>query len=67
MCHCELDDVVYYTRMVISPQTLSNADASGEGLSIAYKIGRSVVYNTEQLILWIVGVSRLVKTEKRIM
>ena len=45
---------------------MSNADASGEEMSVAYKIERSVIYNTEELILWIIerfGVSRIKKVE----
>lgn len=59
-------EVKTYLGGIIAPQTLSNADSSGEGPPVAYKIGRSVVYNTEQLVLWIVerfGVSRIKKVK----
>ncbi|GAB7081873.1 hypothetical protein [Megalodesulfovibrio paquesii] len=47
---------------IIAPQTLSNADAAGEGPEVAYRVGRSVAYRTESLVKWIVeryGVVRL--------
>ena len=59
-------EVKTYLGGIIAPQTLSNADASGEGPQVAYKIGRNVVYKTEELIIWIVerfGVSRLKKVK----
>ena len=46
----------------MATQTLSNADASGEGPEVAYRIGRSVAYRTIPLLIWIVhhfGVERL--------
>lgn len=55
-------EVKTYLGGIVAPQTLSNADASGEGPEVAYRIGRTVAYSTEQLVLWIVerfGVSRI--------
>lgn len=47
---------------IIMPQTLANADASGKGPEIAYRVGKKVVYRTDSLVAWIVdslGVSRI--------
>jgi hypothetical protein len=51
-----------YLGGIVATQTLSNADASGEGPEVAYRIGRSVAYRTIPLLIWIVhhfGVERL--------
>lgn len=53
---------------VIANQSLSNADALGEGPEVAYKIGRNVVYNTETLLVWIAqryGVEKIEKMHRR--
>jgi hypothetical protein len=47
---------------LILPQTLANADAQGKGPTVAYRVGRKVVYRTDSLVSWIVnhlGVSRI--------
>ena len=54
---------------VIANQSVSNADATGEGPEIAYKVGRNIVYNTETLLVWIVkryGVEKIEKIQKRL-
>ena len=54
---------------VIANQSLSNADATGDGPEIAYKVGRNVVYNTETLLVWIArryGVEKIHKIQKRL-
>lgn len=46
----------------VAPKTLSNADESGDGPEVAYKVGRSIVYRTDSLLTWMVlrlGVQRL--------
>ena len=51
-----------YLGGIIATQTLSNADSCGEGPEVAYRIGRSVVYTTKTLLIWIVqhfGVEKL--------
>ena len=41
---------------VVSSQTLSNADAAGEGPEIAYRLGgKFVVYRTDSLVHWLVS------------
>ena len=53
---------------VIANQSLCNADATGEGPDIAYKIGRNIVYNTEMLLVWIAkryGIEKIEKIKKR--
>jgi len=41
---------------VVSSQTLSNADASGEGPEKAFRLGgKYVVYRTEALVHWLVS------------
>lgn len=54
---------------VIANQSLSNADATGEGPEIAYKVGRNVVYNTETLLVWIAqrhGIKKIEKIKRRL-
>ena len=54
---------------VIANQSVSNADATGEGPEIAYKVGRNIVYNTETLLVWIVkryGVEKVEKIQQRL-
>ncbi|MDL2209735.1 hypothetical protein LJC23_00010 [Desulfovibrio sp. OttesenSCG-928-I05] len=54
---------------VIANQSLSNADATGEGPEIAYKVGRNIVYNTETLLVWIAkryGVEKIHKMQRRL-
>ena len=54
---------------VIANQSVSNADATGEGPEIAYKVGRNIVYNTETLLVWIVkryGVEKIEKIQKKL-
>lgn len=40
---------------LVASKTLANADDSGEGPEVAYKVGRSVAYRTDSLIAWVVG------------
>ena len=41
---------------VVSSQTLSNADASGEGPEKAFRLGgKFVIYRTEALVHWLVS------------
>ena len=41
---------------VVSSQTLSNADAAGEGPEIAYRLGgKFVIYRTDSLVHWLVS------------
>lgn len=54
---------------VIANQSLSNADAAGEGPKFAYKVGRNIVYNTETLLVWIAkryGVEKIEKIQRRL-
>ncbi len=47
---------------IVSMQTLNNADSTGAGPEVAYRVGRSVAYRTDSLLQWIVerfGVSRI--------
>lgn len=47
---------------IVSHQKLANADASGVGPEVAYRIGRGVAYRTDSLLTWLVknyGVSRI--------
>lgn len=47
---------------IVAHQTLNMADCAGSGPTIAYRVGRSVVYRTESLLGWLVlrfGVSRI--------
>lgn len=39
---------------IVASQTLSNADAAGQGPENAFRVGKVVVYHTESLIRWIV-------------
>ena len=48
-------DVDRFLGGIVAPKTLSNADESGDGPEVAYKVGRSVAYRTESLVIWIVG------------
>ena len=55
-------EVTRFLGGIVAPQTLSNADASGEGPQDAFRVGNSVVYRTESLVRWIVdhfGVEQL--------
>ena len=55
-------EVVRFLGGIVAPQTLSNADSSGEGPEDAFRVGNSVVYRTESLVRWIVehfGVEKL--------
>ncbi len=55
-------DVRRFLGGVVSPQTLSNADAAGVGPAVAYRVGRTVIYRTESLAKWVVerfGVVRI--------
>ena len=55
-------EVTRFLGGIVAPQTLSNADASGEGPEDAFRVGNSVVYRTESLVRWIVdhfGVEQL--------
>ena len=55
-------EVVRFLGGIVAPQTLSNADSSGEGPEDAFCVGNSVVYRTESLVRWIVehfGVEKL--------
>lgn len=49
---------------VVSSQTLSNVDASGEGPEKAYRLGgKFVIYRTDALVHWLVshyGITRIV-------
>ena len=47
-------DIKKFLGGVVSPQTLSNADAGGIGPEEAHRVGRSVAYKTEHLLEWIV-------------
>lgn len=54
---------------IIANQSISNADALGDGPEIAYKVGRNVVYNTETLLVWIAkkyGVEKIEKAQKKL-
>ena len=54
--------VMRFLGGIVAPQTLSNADSSGEGPEDAFRVGNSVVYRTESLVRWIVehfGVEKL--------
>lgn len=47
---------------IIDQKTLRNVDSRGDGPAGAIRIGRKVVYNTENLLLWIVqkyGVTKI--------
>ena len=55
-------DVIRFLGGVVAPKTLANADDSGDGPEIAYKVGRSVAYRTDSLVAWVVikfGVARI--------
>lgn len=55
-------EVARFLGGIVAPQTLSNADAVGEGPKDAFRVGNSVVYRTESLVRWIVdhfGVAQL--------
>lgn len=55
-------EVTRFLGGIVAPQTLSNADAAGEGPEDAFRVGNSVVYRTESLVRWIVdhfGVDQL--------
>ena len=55
-------EVMRFLGGIVAPQTLSNADSSGEGPEDAFRVGNSVVYRTESLVRWIVehfGVEKL--------
>jgi hypothetical protein len=52
---------------VVAPQTLCNADHTGEGPEVAYMVGRSVAYETIPLLEWIVrhlGVTKLERAKR---
>jgi len=54
--------VSHLLGFIIDQKTLRNADSRGEGPAGAVRIGRKVVYRTENLLLWIVqkyGVSKI--------
>lgn len=54
---------------IIANQSISNADASGDGPDIAYKVGRNIVYNTETLLVWIAkryGIEKIEKAQKKL-
>ena len=57
-------EVTRFLGGVVSSQTLSNADASGEGPKKAFRIGgKFVVYWTDSLVHWLVshyGVTHIV-------
>ncbi len=40
---------------LISPLTMKNADLSGKGPEVAWRVGRKVAYKTESLVSWLVG------------
>ena len=49
-------EVTRFLGGVVSSQTLSNADASGEGPEKAFRLGgKFVVYRTEALVHWLVS------------
>jgi hypothetical protein len=39
---------------IIANRTVANAQLSGEGPAIYYKVGRTVVYETRILLIWLV-------------
>lgn len=47
-------EVTRFLGGIVAPQTLANADASGEGPEDAFRVGNSVVYRAESLVRWIV-------------
>lgn len=38
---------------VLSPKTLSNADAQGTGPEVRMKLGKKIVYERESFLLWL--------------
>lgn len=46
--------ITHFLGGLISPKTLANADSLGEGPKKSYKVGKTVVYQTEYLIDWII-------------
>jgi len=51
-------DVSRYLGGIISPKTLANLDSLGEGPSGRFKVGRTVVYPTAALLMWLEERSR---------
>ena len=47
-------DVPRFLGGMVASKTLANADESGGGPTVAYKVGRSIVYRTDSLLEWIV-------------
>ena len=55
-------EVIRFLGGLVAPKTLANADDSGDGPEVAYKVGRSVAYRTDSLVVWVVfkfGVARI--------
>jgi len=48
-------EVIRFLGGLVAPKTLANADDSGDGPDVAYKVGRSVAYRTDSLVAWVVG------------
>jgi len=48
-------EVVRFLGGLVAPKTLANADDSGDGPEVAYKVGRAVAYRTDSLVAWVVG------------
>jgi hypothetical protein len=47
---------------IVARKTVSNADAVGDGPKASYRLGRTIVYDTEPLLIWLVkrlGVKKL--------
>lgn len=45
--------VSHYFGGAISPKTLANEDSKGQGPAGKFKIGKNVVYPTEDLLKWL--------------
>lgn len=48
-------EVTRFLGGVVAAQTLANADNSGDGPEVAYRVGRSIAYRTDSLVAWLVG------------
>lgn len=48
-------EVARFLGGIVASKTLANADTSGDGPEVAYKVGRSVAYRTDSLVAWLVG------------